>query len=79
MLSGEEQGLHIPPGSPEAFSRYDAHQVTQSEPCPSPAVMYFLLLTTFKTLQHADLSTLRESVTIISVCISIVQPIYTHN
>lgn len=24
----EEQGLHMPPESPKAFSRHDAHQVT---------------------------------------------------
>lgn len=75
----EEQGLHMPPGSPKAFSRYDAHQVTLSELGPAPAVMYFLSLTTFQTLQHADLSTLSESVTFFSVCVSVTQFIYTHN
>lgn len=75
----EEEGLHMPPGSPKTFNKHDAHQVTPSELCPAPAVMHFLLLTAFKTLQHADLSTLGESVTIFSACISIMQPIYAHN
>lgn len=40
----EEQGAHVPPGSPKAFSRCGEHQVTRAELCPAPAVMYSLLL-----------------------------------